>query len=46
MEKGVVILECLLLAQAAPGVCELLALPLALRELDGAPVRAVLRYAE
>lgn len=44
MEQGVVILECLSLAEAEPGPCELLALPMALRGTDGAPVRAVLRY--
>lgn len=40
---GVVILEGLSLAAAEPGVYELLCLPLAVRGIDGAPCRAVLR---
>lgn len=37
------ILESLRLAQAPPGPCELIALPVKLAGSDGAPVRAVLR---
>jgi arylformamidase len=42
-EAGILILENLDLHAAAPGDYELIALPLKVREGDGAPVRAVLR---
>jgi arylformamidase len=40
---GLLILESLDLRGVAPGVYELIALPLRLRGADGSPVRAVLR---
>ncbi len=40
---GIVILENLDLRAVAPGVYELIALPLKIRGGDGSPVRAVLR---
>ncbi|MEK7557284.1 MAG: cyclase family protein, partial [Patescibacteria group bacterium] len=42
LEAGVVVLEGLRLADVSPGMYELLCLPLPV-DLDGAPVRAVLR---
>lgn len=42
-ENGVHILEGILLDGIQPGDYELIALPLALRDADGSPVRAVLR---
>jgi len=43
LEAGVIILEGLNLADVAPGVYELICLPLRLRGAEGAPARAVLR---
>ncbi len=40
---GLRIIENLVLADVMPGDCELIALPLKLKGLDAAPVRAVLR---
>ena len=42
-DAGILILENLDLREAAPGIYELIALPLKLRGADGSPVRAVLR---
>lgn len=43
---GVHILEGIVLDETAPGLYELIALPLPLKEADGSPVRAVLRPIE
>ncbi len=45
-ENGIHILENLVLEQIPPGPYELIALPLAIKESDGSPVRAVLRPSE
>jgi arylformamidase len=45
LEAGVVVLEGLVLESLPPGDYDLIALPLAVRGSDGAPVRAVLRPA-
>lgn len=42
-ENGIYILENIMLDHVTPGDYELIALPLALEEADGSPVRAVLR---
>ena len=44
VDAGIVMLEGLDLARAAPGLAELIALPMAWKGADAAPVRAVLRY--
>lgn len=43
---GMIVLEGLLLSQVPEGSYELIALPLALKGMDGSPVRAVLRSKE
>ncbi|HJV33486.1 cyclase family protein [Geomonas sp.] len=43
LEKGIIILEGLNLAEVAPGEYELICLPLKVKDGDGAPVRAILR---
>lgn len=43
IRSGIAILENLLLDDVPPGEYELIALPLKLMELDGSPVRAILR---
>jgi arylformamidase len=45
-ERGMAILEGLMLSDPPPGDYELVALPLPLAGLDAAPVRAVLRELE
>ncbi|MDW0111393.1 arylformamidase [Sporosarcina aquimarina] len=45
-DNGVNILENTVLTHVTPGVYELIALPLALQDSDGSPVRAVLRSLE
>ena len=40
---GMIIVEGLVLQHVAPGDYELIALPLKLANLDGAPLRAILR---
>jgi len=42
-DAGIVILENLDLRAVEPGVYELIALPLKIRDGDGSPVRAILR---
>ncbi len=44
LEAGIAIVEGLDLADAAPGPCELLCLPLRVADGDGAPARVLLRY--
>ena len=43
LNKGIIILEGLNLAEVAPGEYELICLPLKVKDGDGAPVRAILR---
>jgi len=44
LEAGIVLVEGLDLADAAPGACELICLPLRIAGGDGAPARVLLRY--
>ena len=46
LEAGIWLIERLNLSEVAPGIYELICLPLKIEDADGAPARAILRLVE